>query len=93
MNCYLCVPSLLTSLLTFSCSENPEKIHFICIGQKIDDAETLNFNNFAIKNGKEVEILEITLDRRMNFHTHIKNICRKADQKLSALLRISLYLD
>ena len=22
----------------------------MCIGQKIDDAETLNFNNFAIKN-------------------------------------------
>ena len=29
----------------------------------------------------------------MNFHTHIKNICRKAGQKLSALLRISPYLD
>ena len=52
-----------------------------------------NFNNLAIKNSKEVEILGITLDRNMNFHTHIKNICRKAGQKLSALLRISLYLD
>ena len=29
----------------------------------------------------------------MNFHTHIKNICTKAGQKLSALLRISPYLD
>ena len=29
----------------------------------------------------------------MNFHTHIKNICRKVGQKLSALLRISPYLD
>ena len=48
-----------------------------------------NFNNLAIKNSKEVEILGITLDRNMNFHTHIKNICRKAGQKLSALLRIS----
>ena len=28
---------------------NPEKSHFMCIGQKIDDAETLNFNNFVIK--------------------------------------------
>ena len=65
---------------------NPEKSHFMCIGQKIDDAETLNFNNFAIKNSKEVEILGITLDRNMNFHTHIKNICRKAGQKLSVLL-------
>ena len=47
----------------------------------------------AIKNCKEVEILGITLDRNMNFHTHIKNICTKAGQKLSALLRISPYLD
>ena len=68
---------------------NPEKSYFICIGQKIDDAETLNFNNFAIKNDKEVEILGITSDRNMNFHAHIKNICRKAGRKLSALLRIS----
>ena len=72
---------------------NTEKSHFMCIGQQIDDAETLNFNNFVMKNSKKVEILGITLDRNMNFHTHIKNICRKAGQKLSALLRISPYLD
>ena len=71
---------------------NLEKSDFMCIGQKTDDAETLKFNNLAI-NSKEVEILGITLDRNMNFHTHIKNICRKAGQKLSALLRISPYLD
>ena len=65
----------------------------MCIGQKIDDAETLNFSNLTIKNSKEMEILGISLDRNMNFHTHIKNICRKAGQKLSALLRISPYLD
>ena len=64
---------------------NPEKSHFMCIDQKIDDTETLNFNNLAIKNSKEVEILGITLDRNMNFHTHVKNIFRKAGQKLSAL--------
>ena len=71
---------------------NPEKSHFICLGQKIDDAETLNFNNVAIKYSKEVEILRIMLDRNMNFHTHIKSICRKAVQKLSALLRINTYV-
>ena len=60
---------------------------------KIDHAETLNFNNLAIKNSKEVEILGITLDRNMNFHSHNKSICRKIGQKLSALLRISSCLD
>ena len=29
----------------------------------------------------------------MNFHTHIKNICRKAGEKLNPLLRMSPYLD
>ena len=67
--------------------------HFMCIGQKIDDAEILNVNNLAIKNGKEVEIRGITLDRNMNFHTDTEHICKKAGQKLSALLRISPYLD
>ena len=38
---------------------NQEKSHFMCIGQKIDDTETLNFNNSAMKNSKEVEILGI----------------------------------
>ena len=55
---------------------NPEKSQFMGIGQKIDDAETLNFNNLAIKNSKEVELLEITLERNMNLYTCIKNICR-----------------
>ena len=65
----------------------------MCIGKKIGDAETLNFNDLAKKNSKEVKILGITLDRNMNFHTRIKNICRKTDQKLSPLLKISPYLD
>ena len=63
----------------------------MCIGQKIDDAEILNFNNLEIKNSKEVGILGITLDTNMNIH--ITNICRKTGQKLSALLGISPYLD
>ena len=78
---------------TFLSSDFKRKSHFMCIGQKIDDADTLDFNNLAIKNSKEVEILGITLDRNMNVHTNNKNICRKAGQKLSALLRISPYFD
>ena len=47
----------------------------------------------AIKNSKEVEILGIKLDINIKSHTHIKNVCRKEGKKLSALLRISPYLD
>ena len=31
---------------------NPGKSHFMCIGKEIDDAESLNFNDLAIKNRK-----------------------------------------
>ena len=72
---------------------NPEKSHFMCLGKDIDDTETLSFNDLALKNSQEVGILGMTLHRSMGFNTHIKNICRKAGQKLSALLRISPYLD
>ena len=35
--------------------------------REIDDAETLNFNDLAIKNSKGVGILGITLDENVNF--------------------------
>ena len=68
---------------------NPEKSHYMFLGQKLDDNEVLKFNNLTIKGSKEVEILGIKIDNNLNFNNHIKSICRKAGQKLSALLRIS----
>ena len=51
---------------------NPEKIHFMWLGKRIDHTETLRFNCLALKNSKEVEIFRITLDRSMGFNTYIK---------------------
>ena len=68
---------------------NPEKSHYMFLGKKLDDNEVLKFNNLTIKGSKEVEILGIKIDNNLNFNNHIKSICRKAGQKLSALLRIS----
>ena len=72
---------------------NSGKRHFMCLGKDIDDTENLNFNDLILKDSKEVENLRITLDRSMGFNTHIKNICRKADQKPSVPFRISHFLD
>ena len=65
----------------------------MCIGKNVSDSELLNLNDLNLKNCKEVEILGITIDRNLNFKGHIKNICRKAGQKLSALLRISSHIN
>ena len=65
----------------------------MCLGKNLDDNEVLNFNNLIIKSSKEVEISGIKIDNNLNFNNHIKSICRKAGQKLSALLRISSNLN
>ena len=65
----------------------------MCLGKRLDDNEMFNFNNLTIKNSKEVEILGIKIDNNLNFNNHIKSICWKAGQKLSALLRISSNLN
>ena len=69
---------------------NPGKCYFMCIGKTVSDSELLNLKDLNLKNCEEAEILGITIDRNLNFKGHIKNICRKAGQKLSALLRKSL---
>ena len=60
---------------------SPEKGQFMSIGKETDDANTLNLNNLTIKSSQEGKILGITLDRNMNFHNYIKNICRKKQVK------------
>ena len=72
---------------------DPGKCYVTCIGKNASDSELLNLNDLNLKNCKEVEILGITIDRNLNFKGHIKNICRKAGQKLSALLRISSHIN
>ena len=70
---------------------NPGKCYLMCIGKNVSDSELLNLNDLNLKNCKEVEGLGIAIDRDLNFKGHIKNICRKAGQKLSVLLRIIAY--
>ena len=72
---------------------NPGKCCFMCIGKNVSDSELLNLSDLNLKNCSDVEVLGITIDRNLNFKGHIKNICRKAGQKLSALLRISSHIN
>ena len=71
---------------------NLRKCYVMRIGKNVSDSELLNLNDLYLKNCK-VEVLGITIDRNLNFQRHIKNICRKARQKLSALLRISSHIN
>ena len=49
------------------------------------------FDNLLLENSKEEVVLGITIDNKLTFDSYIKIICRKAGQKLGALLRITKF--
>ena len=71
---------------------NPNKCHYTWIGNNTE-SDILKFENVCSENSKEEVMLGITIDTKLTFDSHIKSICRKAGQMLSALSRISPYLE
>ena len=59
------------------------------LGNKGKNKESLNFENFSLNNVTEEKILGITIDSQLNFDSHVKNICKTANQKVGALSRVS----
>ena len=52
----------------------------------------MSFVGKAIKPSRTVELLGITLDKNLDFKSHIENICSKANNKINALFRIQSFL-
>ena len=48
-----------------------------------------NLNGINLSCEDEVKLLGVTIDFKLNFNTHISNICKKAARQLNALKRIS----
>ena len=71
----------------------PGKCHSMSIGKDTCDENVFYYDNLTFKNSNEEGILGVIIDRKLTFHQHIKKMCRKVGQKLSALLRLSPYLD
>ena len=53
----------------------------------------LIFKGLVMKNSKEQKILGVTIDNKLTFKSHIKNLCKKASQKIGALSRLSNHLN
>ena len=67
---------------------NPDKCHFPTLGFN-KPFQDFSFKNTIIKNVTEEKILGIVIGNNLNFKSHKKKICEKANQELSALARIS----
>ena len=71
---------------------NEDKSHLLVFGNK-DNEVTVNISGSLIKESDEEKLLGVTLDKTLNFKTHVNNLCKKASQKLHALARVSRYMD
>ena len=71
---------------------NQRKCYYMHIGRNTEN-DKFEFDNLLLENSKEEVVLGVTIDNKLTFDSHIKNICRKTGQKLGALLRIINYLN
>ena len=67
---------------------NPDKCHFLCSSNR---EVSLTIENKMIKNSKFEKLLGIK--PKLNFNSHIHDICQKARQKLNAISRITPNMD
>ena len=68
---------------------NPDKCHLLT---SRSDKVSICVDNYNIKNSKCEKLLGIKIDNKLNFNTHVDEICTKAGQKLNALSRVAPYM-
>ena len=72
---------------------NPDKYDAIFLGNSNSgDIEHFKVLNYDIGIDSCVKILGVNIDDNLNFDKHIETICKKANNQLNALMRLSNYL-
>ena len=70
---------------------NPGKCHFMTLGTKNISPDFIH-NGIIIKHNTSQKLLGVIIDENLNFKEHIGEVCKKANQKMNALNRISSYI-
>ena len=69
---------------------NAYKCHLVvCTQEKV----FVTLENERINNTNSVELLGVEIDKTLDFTEHVTQLCKKGNQKLYALARISVYLN
>ena len=72
---------------------NPDTFQVIAEEKRTYDKNlTVKVSGSEIKCEKIVKLLGVHIDYQLNFDNHISDLCRKADQQLNVLKRLSPYL-
>ena len=67
---------------------NQEKFQVMFLGVKDPCEVSLKIGNLEINGQSQVLLLGITIDHKLNFSSHIKTLCKNANNKISTLLRL-----
>ena len=68
---------------------NEDKCHLLVINY---ENVSVNLGNENIPCSSTVDLLGIKIDDKLNFNEHVSKLCKKGNQKLHALARISKYM-
>ena len=66
---------------------------YMSFGSNPDKSDLILEDSTKIPSAEEYAILGVTIDNRLTFNNHLKNLCTKIANKLNALTRIAPYLD
>ena len=72
---------------------NTDKCHFMALGKSSSQDVTVNVGSSVIKNTEKEKLLEVMINKKLTFETHINKSCKKAGNKLFALSRMSPYMN
>ena len=73
-------------------SANPSKFQIMFLGLKGAKKLCLNMNGQLIPSSEHVKLLGVNIDNSLKFETHVKEICKKVNQKLYAFGRLRPFL-
>ena len=64
----------------------------MCLGQDTVN-EKFVYKNIEMKNSNEEKILGVIIDNKLRFKSQVKNLCKRASQKIWALSCLINYLN
>ena len=71
---------------------NEDKCHLMIFGNKCKGS-VANIGNSTSTESNYEKLLGVTFDKKVSFTKHVKDLCKKANQKVHALARLSNYTD
>ena len=72
----------------------PSKCKAIILSRKREPSRPdLSFGNTKIKLSEQMEVLGLSIDKKITWTSHLSNVCRRAGQRLGALRRLANKLD